>query len=109
MQAQLDELKKMKVLRLSRMAKEEMKYSLLDSGATRAMRGRKKGERTETYEKVRVTLANRQQVEMKMAPSGIMVMEEEEGNHPDEHSSRPAWLHHPLGPRQDEVDTPTPK
>ena len=82
MQAQLDELKKMKVLRLSRIAKEEMKYGLLDGGATHAMRGKKKGERPETYEKVRVTLANGQQVEMKMAPSGIMVMEEEEGVEP---------------------------
>ena len=79
MQAQLDELKKMKVLKLSRIAKEETKSGLLDSGATHAMRGKKKGEKTETYEKVKVTLANGQQVEMKMAPSGIMVMEEEEG------------------------------
>ena len=82
MQAQLDELKKMKVLKLSRIAKEETKYGLLDSGATHAMRGKKKGEKTETYEKVKVTLANGQQVEMKMAPSGIMVMEEEEGVEP---------------------------
>ena len=38
---------------------------------------------TETYEKVRVALANGQQVEMKMAPSGIMDMEEGEGAEPN--------------------------
>ena len=82
MQAQLDELKKMKVLRLSRIAKEETKYGLLDSGATHAMRGKKKGEKTEAYEKVKVTLADGHQVDMRMAPSGVMVMEEAEGVEP---------------------------
>ena len=81
-QAQLDELKKMKVLRLSRIAKEEAKYGLLDSGATHAMRGKKKGEKTEAYEKVKVTLADGHQVDMRMAPSGVMVMEEAEGVEP---------------------------
>ena len=82
MQAQLDELKKMKVLRLSRIAKEEAKYGLLDSGATHAMRGKKKAEKTEAYEKVKVTLADGHQVDMRMAPSGVMVMEEAEGVEP---------------------------
>eukprot|EP00435_Cladocopium_sp_Y103_P018001 s1166_g4.t1 len=77
MQFQLDELKRMKTLRLSRIAREETKYGLLDSGATHAMRGRKKGEATEAYEKVRVTLADGQQVEMRMTESGVMVMDEE--------------------------------
>ena len=43
MQGQLDELRRLKVLRLSRI--EEGSYGLLDSGATNPMRGKKKRRR----------------------------------------------------------------
>ena len=40
------------------------------------MRGRRKGEKTEAYEEVRVTLADGRRVEI-MTGSGVMVMEDE--------------------------------
>lgn len=63
MQDQLDELRKPKVLRLSRMERQETFYGLLDSGATHPMRSAKKGEDLSTCETVQVTLANGHQVE----------------------------------------------
>ena len=58
MQKQLDKLRKMKALRLSRISGEEERYGLLDSGATHPMRGIKDGEDVTAYERVKVTLAN---------------------------------------------------
>ena len=77
MQAQLDELRKLKVLRLSRIEHRESRYGLLDSGATHPMRGREAGEDIEQYEKVKVTLADGRQAEMRMTQNGVMVIDEE--------------------------------
>ena len=76
MQVQLDEMRKLKVLRLSRIAKQEMKYGLLDSGATHPMRGRKEGEDLKKLEEVQVSLANGAQVAMRMTQKGVMVLDE---------------------------------
>ena len=78
MQSQLDALRKMKALRLSRITKEQTSYGLLDSGATHPMRGRKPGEDVAKHEKVSVTLANGQQVEMRMTDRGIMVVDQDQ-------------------------------
>ena len=75
MQGQLDELRRLKVLRLSRI--EEGSYGLLDSGATNPMRGKRKGEDLSHLEEVQVTLANGSQVAMRMTSSGVMVVEDE--------------------------------
>lgn len=77
MQTQLDELRKMKVLRLSRITKDDCPYGLLDSGATHPMRERRKGEDLQKYEEVLVTLANGSQTKMRMTEKGVMVMDEE--------------------------------
>lgn len=44
MQDQLDELRKVEVLRISKMGREETVYGLLDSGATHPMRAARLGE-----------------------------------------------------------------
>ena len=75
MQEQLDELRRMKVLRLSRITTEKVKYGLLDSGATHPMRGRKHGEDVGQYQLVKVTLADGRQAELRMTPAEVMVME----------------------------------
>lgn len=74
MQQQLDELRKMKVIRLSRIERNDTKYGLLDSGATHALRSARPGEDMEKLEKVSVTLADGHVVSMRMTPSGVMVM-----------------------------------
>ena len=55
MQGQLDELRELKVLRLSRIGKEQEAYGLLDSGATNPMRGKRRGEDLSQLEEVQVT------------------------------------------------------
>ena len=80
MQSQLDELRKMKVLRLSRVMKTEKKYGLLDSGATHPMRGRRKDEDTFEMDDVNVILADGHQVAMKMTKSGVMIVEDKEND-----------------------------
>ena len=77
MQGQLDELRELKVLRLSRIGKEQEAYGLLDSGATNPMRGKRRGEDLSQLEEVQVTLADGSQVGMKMTASGVMVVEDE--------------------------------
>ena len=77
MQTQLDELRKMKTLRLSRISREEQKYALLDSGATHPMRGAREGEDLGAYELVKVTLADGHQVDMRMTSSGVMITDQE--------------------------------
>eukprot|EP00438_Fugacium_kawagutii_P029112 Skav233709 [mRNA] locus=scaffold2120:28636:35173:- [translate_table: standard] len=76
MQRQLDELRKMKTLRLSRIAKEETMFGLLDSGATHPMRGKRPDETLTNYESVMVTLADGSQTQMRMTSQGIMVVED---------------------------------
>lgn len=78
MQHQIDKLKKMKVLRLTRLEKGAEEKGLLDSGATHPMRSRRKDENVERYEKVKVTMANGEKVEMRMTTTGIMVCEDED-------------------------------
>ena len=75
MQDQLDELRRMKVLKLSRLTTSKEKFGLLDSGATHPMRPRRKGEDLSRYEKVNVTLANGEQIKMHMTGSQVMVAE----------------------------------
>ena len=75
MQDQLDELRKVKVLKISKMGKEDTVYGLLDSGATHPMRAARPGEDLSACESVRVTLADGHQVDMVMTPKGIMVVE----------------------------------
>ena len=73
MQKQIDELKKIRVLRLTKLEKSGSKMGLLDSGATHALRGRREGEDLSKCEEVMVTLANGEQVPMKMSTSGVMI------------------------------------
>ena len=75
MQEQLDELRRLKVLRLSRITTEREKYGLLDSGATHPMRAKRKDEDLAPYEKVQVTLADGRQIGMHMTHSQVMVMD----------------------------------
>ena len=76
MQNQLNELRKMKVLRLSRIARQETRFGLLDSGATHAMRPRQHKEDIEKYEEVSVTLADGHQATMRMTEKGVMVIDD---------------------------------
>ena len=78
MQVQLDEMRKIKVLRISRISKQDVQYGLLDSGATHPMRGRKEGEDLSSCEEVKVCLANGSQAVMKMTAKGIMVVNDPE-------------------------------
>ncbi|CAL1147694.1 unnamed protein product, partial [Cladocopium goreaui] len=78
MQGQLDELRKLKVLRLSRIGKEQEAYGLLDSGATNPMRGKRRGEDLSQLEEVQVTLADGSQVSRLDAMRMIQKLEEVE-------------------------------
>ena len=50
MQKQIDELKKIRVLRLTKLEKTGIEMGLLDSGATHALRGCREGEDLKKYE-----------------------------------------------------------
>ena len=76
MQKQLDELKKMKVLRLTRLSTGPAQ-GLLDSGATNPLRGRTAKDDMSKLEDVWVTLATGARVPMKITKSGVMVSEDE--------------------------------
>ena len=76
MQHQIDKLKKMKVLRLTKLERGVDEKGLLDSGATHPMRGRRADEEVDGYEKVKVTMANGEKVTMRMTSTGIMVCED---------------------------------
>ena len=76
MQKQLDELRKMKVLRLTKLIKGPTQ-GLIDSGATNPLRGRKKGERLDDLQEVWVTLATGDKVAMRMTKNGVMVHNDE--------------------------------
>ena len=73
MQKQIDELKKIRVLRLTKLEKSGLGMGLLDSGATHALRGCREGEDMSKYEEVMVTLANGEKVPMRMSLSGVMI------------------------------------
>ena len=73
MQKQIDELRKIRVLRLTKLEKFGSRMGLLDSGATHALRGCREGEELSEYEEVLVTLANGEKVPMKMSSSGVMI------------------------------------
>ena len=99
MQDQLDELRKVRVLKISKMGREETVYGLLDSGATHPMRAARPGEDLSMCENVRVTLADGHQVDMVMTPKGIMVVEDGNvepcGTHCSYvNASRRAWVCH---------------
>ena len=76
MQAQLDEMRKIKVLRVSRISKQEVKYGLLDSGATHPMRGKKEMEDLKRCDEVKVSLADGSQATMHMTSKGVMVVDD---------------------------------
>ena len=76
MQHQIDKLKKMKVLRLTKLERGVDEKGLLDSGATHPMRGRRADEEVDGYEKVKVTMVNGEKVTMRMTSTGIMVCED---------------------------------
>ena len=78
LQKQLDELKTLKVFRISKIHTEEGDYGLLDSGATRALRGRQPGESLKDMTEVRVTLACCRDATLKMTRGGTMIGQHEE-------------------------------
>lgn len=66
LQKQLDDLRQLKVFRLSRMEINETE-GLLDSGATHSLRPKKKGEDVMKLKEIQVTLACGKKVPLKMA------------------------------------------
>ena len=78
MQKQIDELRKIRVLRLTKLEKFGTMMGLLDSGATHALRGCREGEELSNYEEVLVTLANGEKVPMRMSSSGVMISSDPE-------------------------------
>ena len=74
LQKQLDELRKMnlKVFRLSKLRTAPGR-GLLDSGATHPLRPRRKKEDVSAYPKVQVALAGGNEMEMSLAPTGVIV------------------------------------
>ena len=76
MQHQIDRLRKIKVLRLTKLEKGAEEKGLLDSGATHPMRRRRSCEDVNNYDKVKITMANGEKVIMRMTPSGIMICDE---------------------------------
>eukprot|EP00435_Cladocopium_sp_Y103_P022057 s4345_g5.t1 len=74
LQRQLDDLRRMnlKVFRLSKL-KTAPGRGLLDSGATHPLRPRRKKEDLSAYPKVHVALAGGQEMEMALAPTGVIV------------------------------------
>ena len=69
MQRQLDDLKKMKVFRLTKLSSTGPAHGLLDSGATNPLRGRTMNDNMEAMEKVWVTLATGARVASTSYPS----------------------------------------
>ena len=78
LQKQLDELKTLKVFRISKIHTKEGDYGLLDSGATHALRGRQPGESLKDLTEVRVTLACGRDATLKMTRGGTMIGQDEE-------------------------------
>ena len=78
LQRQLDEIKRagLKTFRLSRIEKKQESMGLLDSGATHPLRPPKKEENLEQLQKVEVTLAGGQEVQMRISQGGCIVGED---------------------------------
>lgn len=77
LQRQLEEIKRLKVFRLSRMErKDDRGWGLLDSGATHPLRPLKKEEVPERMPLVKVTLAGGQDVQMRLSEGGSIVSED---------------------------------
>ena len=72
MQKQLDELRQLRVLRLTKLNSEK-DLGLIDSGATHPLRGRRGGDKWGSLEEVWVTLANGEKIPMKMTSGGVMI------------------------------------
>ena len=72
LQRQLDELKQLKVFRISRMEMSESE-GLLDSGATHSLRARSRHEDVTKMKEIQVTLACGRRVPLKMTKGGTMV------------------------------------
>ena len=77
LQKQLDELKSLKVFRLMRI-EVDAQEGLLDSGATHALRGRRKREDVRHLREIQVSLACGKKVPLRMTAGGTMVAPEEE-------------------------------
>ena len=76
LQKQLDELKSLKVFRLSRIEVDDQE-GLLDSGATHALRGRRRKEDLRHLREIQVSLACGKKVPLKMTKGGTMVSSED--------------------------------
>eukprot|EP00434_Breviolum_minutum_P003898 symbB.v1.2.003425.t1/scaffold183.1/size281544/9 len=76
LQRQVEELRKMKVFRLTKMESRSTQRGLIDSGATNPLRAQRPEERMEEMEKVEVTLATGEKVEMRMSGAGVMVSQD---------------------------------
>ena len=75
LQKQLDELKLLKVFRVSRMEMNSDE-GLVDSGATHALRGWRKDDERRKLKDIQVTLACGRKKSLKMSPSGTMISTE---------------------------------
>eukprot|EP00435_Cladocopium_sp_Y103_P074775 s194_g51.t1 len=78
LQRQLDELKTLKVFRIAKVHAEAGDYGLLDSGATHALRGRRRGESLKDMAEVKVTLACGRDAALRMNQWGTMINQHEE-------------------------------
>ena len=76
LQRQLDDLRQLKVFRISRMEISETE-GLLDSGATHSLRAKKKGEDVTKMKEIQVTLACGKKVPLKMTAGGTMIANDE--------------------------------
>ena len=77
LQKQLDELKSLKVFRLSRIEADGQE-GFLDSGATHALRGKRRREDLRHLREIQVSLACGKKVPLKMTRGGTMVSPEQE-------------------------------
>eukprot|EP00435_Cladocopium_sp_Y103_P057763 s1049_g20.t1 len=78
LQKQLDKLKTLKVFRIAKVYAEAGDYGLLDSGATHALRGRRRGESLKDMAEVKVTLACDRDATLRMNQWGTMINQHEE-------------------------------
>ena len=76
LQKQLDELKHLRVFRLTKI-EVGLEEGLLDSGATHPLRSLRRGEDTRGYREIKVSLACGKQIPLRMSPGGAMVTQDE--------------------------------
>lgn len=76
LQKQLDELKHLRVFRLTKI-EVGLEEGLLDSGATHPLRSLRRGEDTKGYREIKVSLACGKQIPLRMSPGGAMVTQDE--------------------------------